>query len=52
MQVARGTSEEYLPVKFSMHLDDNGSLRVDVTCAQSGQRLTISDLKSTYVKYE
>lgn len=52
MQVARGTSEENLPVKFSMHLDDNGSLRVDVTCAQSGQRLTISDLKSTYVKYE
>lgn len=52
MQVARGTSEENLPVKFSMHLDDNGSLRVDVTCAKSGQRLTISDLKSTYVKYE
>lgn len=52
MQVAKGTCEENLPVKFIMSLDDNGSLKVDVSCAKSGQRLTISALDSNFVQYE
>ena len=52
MQVAKGTCEENLPVRFTMNLDDNGSLRVDVVCSKSGQRLTISALDSNFVKYE
>lgn len=52
MQVALGTSDEDLAVKFSMNLDDNGSLRVDVTCDKAGQKLTISTLDSNFVKYE
>lgn len=52
MQVAKGTSDENLPVRFSMNLDDNGSLRVDVSCSKSGQKLTISKLDSKFVKYE
>ena len=52
MQVAIGTCEENLPVKFRMSLDDNGSLKVDVSCAKSGQRLTISALDSNFVQYE
>lgn len=52
MQVAKGTSDENLPVKFSMNLEDNGSLRVDVYCSTSRQKLTISTLDSNFVKYE
>lgn len=52
MQVAKGTSDIDLPVIFSMNLDDNGSLRVDVSCYKSGQKLTISTLDSKFVKYE
>lgn len=52
MQIAKGTCDENLPVKFSMNLDDNGSLKVDVACTKSGQRLTISALDSNFVKYE
>ena len=52
MQIAKDTSDDNLPVKFSMNLDDNGSLRIDVSCAQSGQKLTISALDSNFVKYE
>lgn len=52
MQVAKGTHDENLPVKFTMTLDDNGSLKVDVSCTKSGQRLTISALDSNFVQYE
>ena len=52
MQVAKRTSDIDLPVIFSMNLDDNGSLRVDVSCSKSGQKLTISTLDSKFVKYE
>lgn len=52
MQVAKGTCDENLSVKFSMTLDDNGSLKVEVTCEKSGQRLTISALDSNFVQYE
>lgn len=52
MQVTKGTSDENLPIKFSMNLDDNGSLRIDVSCSKSGQKLTISALDSKLVRYE
>lgn len=52
MQIAKDTCDENLPVKFSINLDDNGSLKVDVACTKSGQRLTISALDSNFVKYE
>lgn len=52
LKIATGTYNESLPVKFSMHLDDNGSLRIDVSCEESGERMTISVLKSDLVKYE
>lgn len=52
MQIAQGTSEENLPVRFSMNLEDNGSLRVDISCLKTGEKLTISTLNSTFVKYE
>lgn len=52
MQVAKGTSDIDLPVRFSMNLDDNGSLRIDVSCSKSGKKLTISTLDSKFVKYE
>ena len=52
MQIAKGTCDENLPVKFTMALDDNGSLKVDVACNKSGQRLTISALDSNFVQYE
>ena len=52
MQVAKGTSDENLPVRFSMNLDDNGSLRVDVSCSKSAQKLTISTLDPKFVKYQ
>ena len=52
MQIAKGTSDENLPIKFSMCLDDNGSLKVDVSCKDSGKKLTVSALESNFVKYE
>ena len=52
MQIAKGTSDENLPIKFSMCLDDNGSLKVDVSCKESGKKLTVSALESNFVKYE
>lgn len=51
LQIARGTYEPNLPVVFSMRLDDNGSLRVDVTCEKSGEHLVISALDKNLVKY-
>ena len=52
MQVAEGTSDVNLSIKFTMTLDDNGSLKVDVVCVKSGQKLTISALDSNFVQYE
>ena len=52
MQIAEGTSNEDLPIKFDMYLDDNGSLKVDISCTDSGKQLKISTLDSSLVKYE
>ena len=52
LRVALGTHHPNLPIIISMRLDDNGSLRVDVTCKESGQKMTISILNKDLVKYE
>lgn len=52
MDVAKETSEENLPLVCSMHLDDNGSLRFDISCKKTGRKLTVSKLDSNFVKYE
>lgn len=51
-RVALGTHQPNLPITLSMRLDDNGSLRVDVACKESGQKMTISVLDKGLVKYE
>ena len=52
MQITKGIRDENLRLKFSMSMDDNGSLRVDILCTQSDEKLTISALNSNFVKYE
>lgn len=52
LRVALGTHQPDLPISISMRLDDNGSLRVDVACNESGQKMTISILDKDLVKYE
>lgn len=51
LRIAHGTVDANLPIEFSMKLDDNGSLRVDVSCVKSGKHLTISTLDKALVKY-
>lgn len=51
LRIAQGTNEANLPIEFSMTMDDNGSLRVDVYCEKSGKRITISTLDKALVKY-
>lgn len=51
LRIAQGTNDANLPIEFSMKLDDNGSLRVDVSCVKSGKHLTISILDKALVKY-
>lgn len=51
LAIAQGTYEANLPIAFSMKMDDNGSLRVDVSCAKSGKAITISALDKNLVKY-
>lgn len=52
LRVALGTHNPNLPITLSMRLDDNGSLRVDVACKESGQKMTISILDKELVRYE
>lgn len=52
LRIAKGTNNPNLPIRFSMRLDDNGSLRVDVSCEISGQYMTISTLDKNLVRYE
>lgn len=51
MRITKGTCEVNLPIKLSMTLDYKGSLKIDVSCTKSGQRLTISALDPNFVKY-
>lgn len=50
MCIAEGTSDENLPIRFSMKLENNGSLRIDISSVV--KKLTISALNSNFVKYE
>lgn len=52
MPVAKGIAVDDLEIRFSMHLDIDGNLRVDVICPQSGHTMMISSLNSGFVKYE
>ena len=52
LRIANRTNNPNLPIQFSMRLDDNGSLRVDVSCEISGQYMTISTLDKKLVQYE
>ena len=50
--ILRGVVDQELPIKFSMNLDDNGSLRVDVSCQKTGNAITISTLNSDLIDYK
>lgn len=52
LRIAKGTNNPNLPIKFAMRLEDNGSLRVDVSCKISEQYMTISTLDKNLVRYE
>lgn len=52
MPLAKNILNENLKLDFSFSLDINGSLRTDVDCKESNQRMMISALNSDLVKYE
>ena len=52
LPVAQGIADENLEIRFSMHLDVNGNLRVDVVCPASRRTMMISSLNNEFVKYE
>ena len=52
LPVAKGIADDDLEIRFSMHLDIDGNLRVDVICPKSGHTMMISSLQSDFVKYE
>lgn len=51
LQVSESTCNIDLKIDITMYLEDNGSLRVDVNCIESGKRMTISALDKELVKY-
>lgn len=51
LRIAQDTNETALPIEFSMTMDDNGSLQVDVYCEKSGESITIRPLDKALVKY-
>ena len=52
LPVAKGIADDDLEIRFSMHLDIDGNLRVDVICPKSGHTMMLSSLQSDFVKYE
>ena len=52
LKIAQGTSDENLPIHFSMYLDIDGHLRVDVRCEVTGKTLRITVSDKEFVKYE
>ena len=52
IDLTKGISDLNLLIQFSMSLDVNGSLRIDITCPATGKKMMISDINSNYVKYE
>ena len=51
-QIAQGAKQEDLPIHFTMHLDVDGHLRVDVSCPVTGKTLRITSSDVKFVKYE
>ena len=52
LQIAEGTDDTALPIQFTMQLDVNGSLRIDVFCPKTGKKMMISHLDPKFVRYE
>lgn len=52
ISITKKTADENLLIQFSMSLDINGSLQIDVTCPDTGKKMMISALDSNFVKYE
>lgn len=52
LKIAQGTNDENLPIHFSMYLDIDGHLRVDVRCEVTGKTLRITVSDKSFVKYE
>lgn len=50
MQIVNGVSQVDLKIQFTMNLDDNGSLRIDVVCMDTGEEVTISTLDKGLVR--
>ena len=51
-KIAQGTNDVNLPIQFSMFLDIDGHLRVDVRCEVTGKTLRITVPDTSFVKYE
>lgn len=50
-RISESTCNLNLKIDITMYLEDNGSLRVDVNCSESGKKMTISKLDKDLVKY-
>ena len=51
LDITDGIKDKKLEIKFTMTLDDNGSLRIYITCIKTGKVLIASDLNKNFVKY-
>ena len=49
--VTEGIKENDLEIKFTMTLDDNGAIRIDITCVKTGKKIIVTDLNKDLVKY-
>lgn len=51
-EITKGTKSGDIPISFSMFLNIDGSLRVDISCPTTGKTMMISALESKLVRYE
>lgn len=51
LEVTEGIKENDLEIKFTMMLDDNGAIRIDITCLKTGKKMIVTDLNKDLVKY-
>ena len=51
-EITKGAKDEDLSIFFSMNLDVDGSLRIDISCPTTGKTMMISALESKLVRYE
>lgn len=52
LQIARGTSDENLPIEISMKLDVDGSLRIEAHCLVTNRKLMISAIDPKLIRHE